>query len=212
MTPVDPDIERQRLVAYYAGLPEGELRAVAADLNSLTDTAQQALKDELARRRLAVPIPKPTTGSASPAGAIPHPRLVTVQEFVHWDEAVLAKGILNSAGLDCYLADENIVRTDWFLSNAVGGVKLWVREEDRAAAAELINQAQLKDFQVEGIGEYKQPKCPACGSLDIYYKDLGGHNFLARWFFNQYPNTEPGWRCNSCGNRWEETEPDSDSD
>jgi hypothetical protein len=54
-------------------------------------------------------------------------------------EAWLAKSVLDSAGIECFLFDENVVRIDWFLSNAIGGIKLRVREEDVAAAAALLD-------------------------------------------------------------------------
>ena len=45
-------------------------------------------------------------------------------------ERVLAKSMLDSAGIESFLGDENLVRLDWFYSNLVGGIKLMVREED----------------------------------------------------------------------------------
>jgi DNA-directed RNA polymerase subunit RPC12/RpoP len=205
VTPPDSEKERQRLLAYYASLTEGELRAIAADLFSLTDTAQQAVKDEMARRRLAVSTPEQAVASdGDPNLPWPSPP-VTIRRFVWLADADIAKSILNSSAIDSFLADENIIRLHAFWSNAVGGVKLWVKDEDREEAIAILDSEFLETFHVEGIGEYKQLKCPACGSLDIYYKDRGGHNFLARWFFNRYPNTEVDVRCSACGNRWEET-------
>jgi hypothetical protein len=49
-------------------------------------------------------------------------------------------GVLESAGIPCYLRDENAVRMDWFYSNLLGGIRLQVREEDRAAAEALLHQ------------------------------------------------------------------------
>ena len=49
-------------------------------------------------------------------------------------------GVLESAGIPCYLRDENTVRTQWLWSNLMGGIRLQVREEDRAAAEALLHQ------------------------------------------------------------------------
>ena len=56
-------------------------------------------------------------------------------------EALLAKSILDSAGIESFLGDQNIIRMDWFLSNALGGVKLRVREEDVDVATAMLKQS-----------------------------------------------------------------------
>ena len=60
--------------------------------------------------------------------------LVTIRQFRDLPEALLAKGSLESAGIACFLADENMVRLDWFISNFVGGVKLMRRRGCRERA------------------------------------------------------------------------------
>lgn len=44
--------------------------------------------------------------------------LVTLEHFRDMPEALSAKGKLESAGIDSVLADGNLVRMDWLLSNA----------------------------------------------------------------------------------------------
>jgi hypothetical protein len=63
-----------------------------------------------------------------------------IRQYLNVPEALLAKSILDSAGIQCFLGDQNIIRLDWFLSNALGGVKLLVKDEDAVAADELLNQ------------------------------------------------------------------------
>jgi hypothetical protein len=41
-----------------------------------------------------------------------------------------AMSALEASGLDCKLADDNMVRIDWFISNLLGGLKLFVRERE----------------------------------------------------------------------------------
>ena len=41
------------------------------------------------------------------------PDLVTIERFRDLPEALLAKGKLESAGIRCFLADSELVRTDW---------------------------------------------------------------------------------------------------
>jgi hypothetical protein len=64
-------------------------------------------------------------------------RMVTVASFDQAVKARLAENVLKAAGIPVAVADETIVAMDWLLSNAVGGIKVQVWEEDaeRAVAA-----------------------------------------------------------------------------
>ena len=52
------------------------------------------------------------------------PELVTLWRYRDLPEALVAKSKLDSADLWCFLADVNMVYLDWFMSNAIGGVRL----------------------------------------------------------------------------------------
>jgi hypothetical protein len=64
--------------------------------------------------------------------------LVTIRQFGDQGEALFAKGCLESAGIECFLADANITRMEWPLSR---GMRLQVMAKDAAAATELLQQA-----------------------------------------------------------------------
>lgn len=130
---IDPEKERRRLAQVYAGMGEGELEKLADEAWSLTEPARESLKAELSRRGLGIEL------RHSPADDEHSSRLVTLRQYVSAQEAWLAKSVLDSAGIRCFLFDENVVRLDWFLSNAIGGIKLRVRQEDVAAAAALLD-------------------------------------------------------------------------
>ena len=98
--------------------------------------------------------------------------LVTVRQFRDLPEALLAKGSLESAGIECFLADENLVRLDWFISNFIGGIKLNVRTADAANAQKLLDEPILEGLYVQGVGLYEQPRCPKCQSLDVNFQEL----------------------------------------
>ena len=53
----------------------------------------------------------------------------------------MAKTKLTSEGIQCYLADEHVVRMNLFYSLAVGRIRLMVRESDRAHALEALRVA-----------------------------------------------------------------------
>jgi hypothetical protein len=59
-------------------------------------------------------------------------------------EALILKGVLDSAGIECVLADENTIRMSWHWSDAIGGVKLCVREADAEEASRLLEAKETK--------------------------------------------------------------------
>lgn len=199
----DPERERQRLTELYAGMSDGELDAIASDSSSLTDVARQALELEKSHRQPGVAAV--ALESPSSASQVEWEDLVVVKQFRDLPEALLAKGSLESAGIECSLADDNMVRMDWFISNLVGGAKLCVRPEDAEAAMELLEQPFPENFDVEGVGNYEQPKCPECDSLDISYETLNKPvAYTSAWILAPIPLQRKRWKCNACGHEWKD--------
>jgi Putative prokaryotic signal transducing protein len=202
--PRDPEEERRRLAELYSSMTEGELRKIAEDPKSLAEPAIESLNKEFARRNLDVELEIPKAEQEQS-----HPEisdLVILRHFRDLPEALLAKGGLESAGIECFFDDDNIVRMDWFISNAVGGIKLLVRPEDFEAANEILEQGVPTGFDVPGVGEYEQPFCPKCNSLDITLVTRnkvavsGAAGFgLSSLIDRDY------WKCNSCGHGWDAT-------
>jgi len=144
--------------------------------------------------------------------------LVAVRQFRDLPEALLAKGSLESTGIECFLVDDNMVRMDWFISNLLGGIKLAVTPEDADAAIEVLEQTIPEDFEVEGMGNYEQPRCPRCGSLDIAHETGLDKRFALPALYAvgiPIPLSRNVWKCESCGHEWHEThsdEPPQDTD
>lgn len=67
-------------------------------------------------------------------------RLVTIATFDQAAQARMAKNVLDEAGIRVAVSDETLVAMDWLLSNAVGGIKVQVWEEDADRAVELLEQ------------------------------------------------------------------------
>ena len=112
-------------------------------------------------------------------------------------------GVLDSAGIPCYLRDENTVRTEWFWSNLIGGIRLQVNEQDRAAAERLSINPSLEQIPVDGETPYDQPSCPRCGSLDIHYQAIHERAGLASIIlFVPIPIPKRAWICEECGALW----------
>jgi len=93
-------------------------------------------------------------------------KLVTIDEFSNVYEADMAKMYIENEGMYVFLADFNIVAFDWFLSNAVGNIKLQVRTADVERAMALLAKAR----PTFGMGkpldanESDDLTCLACGT------------------------------------------------
>ena len=203
----DPEEERQRLAKLYAAMSDGELEAVAADSAELTEVARQVLTDELARRRPEeVTVSNP--GDGPERDSVELADVVSIRQFRDLHEALLAKGVLDSAEIESFLVDDNMIRMDWFWSNLVGGIKLCVKQEDAEAALDLLEQSIPENFDVEGVGPYEQPRCPKCQSLDIAFEDLNQSVAWVSAYVLGFPIAlrRERWVCHSCGAKWRPTE------
>ena len=198
--------ERLRLAKTYAAMTDVELRRLARDPEALTDAAWEALEDELDRRDLEL-LPEDVSVREEPNLR----KLVTIRQFRDLPEALLAKGSLESAGIDCFLRDENLVRLDWFISNFIGGVKLCVGAEDAPKAYAILDEPILEGIYVHGVGLYEQPRCPKCNSLDVTYQELDPAAYLSMAVNVPIPFQRNGWRCRSCGAEWEDQAESSES-
>jgi hypothetical protein len=204
MSKVNWEKERQRLTERYFAMEDGELNKIAADWDSLSDAAREVLQAEMSRRELQMPVQLTQMAQvAKRQSELPMPEIL--RRYRDLTDALVAKSILDSAGIESFLADDNLVRMDWLYSNLIGGVKLLVRPQDTGAANELLDETVPPQFDVEGVGEYQQPKCPKCGSMDVsdhvqdrYVKAAG---FIAGLPLRA---TKPGWTCKACGNHWDD--------
>ena len=201
MPDLEQSKERDRLARTYAAMTDGELQRLARNPEALTEMAWEALEDELDRRHLELP-----ADEAQAHDEIQLRKLVTIRQFRDLPEALLAKGSLESAGIECFLRDDNLVRLDWFISNFVGGIKLCVRQEDAPNARKILEEPILESLYVQGVGLYEQPRCPKCNSLDVSYRELDPAAYLTMVVRFPIPIQRKGWRCRACGAEWEDDE------
>jgi len=62
----------------------------------------------------------------------------TIATFSKPEDAHLLRMRLNAGGIEAFVQDENMVQMDWLLSNAVGGVRVQVADEDAKAARDYL--------------------------------------------------------------------------
>src|SRR5215472_14558106 len=197
-----PADESRRLESLYSAMADGELEDIAANACSLTDQARVALQAELRRRRLQPLEIADAEGAPDPEVEFQH--LVPVRKFRDLPEALLAKGSLDSAGIECALADDNMVRMDWFYSNAIGGIKLLVNGGDAAEAEQILSQPIPDHLDVTDVGDFVQPKCPKCGSLDVSFRKSQPAAYVSMALSVPLPFRERAWHCHSCNVEWED--------
>jgi transposase-like protein len=210
MTTIDPEQEHRRLTELYANMPPEELAKVFGDAASLTESAWQALAGEMKHRGLTVPAEQPGGPGIYEAEQRP---LVMIRRFRDLPAALLAKGCLESAGIESFLTDDNMVRMDWFYSNLISGIKLLVDEANVEEATTVLNEPIPDAFEVEGVGAYEQPHCPRCKSLDVNFEESDKLAYVAMFVSVPIPFYKRGWSCRSCGYQWQDpVEENADDD
>lgn len=127
-----------------------------------------------------------------------HEVLVTIATYTATADAYIAKGILESAGITCFIFDENM---NFVYSNAVGGIKLKVPSSQRFLANDILKQNnepnQEKSFK-------KDHECPRCGSREVELKksSIVISLLTSLLFLLHIPSVKKKFKCNLCGFNW----------
>ncbi len=121
--------------------------------------------------------------------------LIRLRNFNNYFLASITLTKLQDAGVECYLTDEHTATMNPILGNAIGGIKLMVREEDLEDAKML-----LKQFDEDYL---KSVKCPRCGRSEItLVSKPGATNFftaILTWLFSSYAVApESIYKCGHC--------------
>jgi hypothetical protein len=184
-------------------MSETELMGLARAYDDLVDEARAALRAEFARRGLEPPLieeEEPITDDVTGP--------VTVARFRDIPEALVARAVLEGAGIRCFLRDENTVRLRG-LSRAAGA-QLQVAAKDEAEAREVLSQPAPQQFATDSGEEFVQPVCPKCGSTDVMANDHE-RKVLAGSIPVSIPLPDRGasgaeWRCLQCDAMWVDDE------
>jgi hypothetical protein len=215
----------------YRELTDDQLLKIAASGDDLTTEAEAAFVAEIERRgfrdhamelrRVAIearkkkqPLPEPGFDPAllrmhaDEIAAAPdldpdkNLDLTVVSRFRDLVPAQLALGALRSAGIDVSLCDENMLRMDWLLSNAIGGLRLVVPRADVEAATAIL-EAPTPATLDAGTGEtFEHPACPNCGSTETFFEELDQKWSRGSLYFVPLPIVRDDWHCADCGHFW----------
>ena len=75
--------------------------------------------------------------------------VTTIARFMRLEEALVARGVLESAGIECFLADENMMHIAGPHGLVLGGVRLQVTDSDAQAAGELLRTHVPREGETE---------------------------------------------------------------
>ncbi len=120
--------------------------------------------------------------------------MTTVATFSTPAEAHVALTRLEGSGLHAVIRDEFTVTFNWLLSNAIGGVKIDVPDEEAAAAREILALPP----QEEGM-----LRCPHCGSSDTKVRELSAFGAICLVLKLPYPIRHVAVDCRTCGKEFE---------
>ncbi len=147
-------------------------------------------------------------------------QLVILKTFMYPSEAYPLMSKLESEGINCFLDGENTITVHPFLSNAIGGVKLKIRESDTDAALMIIRESEEKFLEIQRNEEVPVPEkfregyvkvdtfCPECNSTMVFRKKMPGYKiflaiilapiyvpllFISKWHF-----------CANCNYEWKQ--------
>ena len=130
--------------------------------------------------------------------------LVTLRRYRDLSEAIVARAVVESAGIFCFLKDENLVRLDWQISNLLGGIRLQVGAADVEAAEAVLSQPVPDSIDIPDQPDFEQPRCPRCNSTDIAWERQGRKAALVSLYLFSLPapRGSESWRCSNCGLHW----------
>ncbi len=116
---------------------------------------------------------------------------VLLDAFEFSTEAQIVKTRLNAEGIDTILKDEKTIDSDPLISQALGGVKLYVHKEYTLKAIAIYDT--IRTYEVDSNGNAIH--CVNCASTKILIAPLARKNI----FYMLFPFFESTrYICNSC--------------
>jgi DNA-directed RNA polymerase subunit RPC12/RpoP len=143
---------------------------------------------------------------------------VTIAIFTYPHQAALLSSKLEAEGIECYTKDGNTISANPFYSNAIGGVKIQVRENDVEVANKIVKdyytqinseeegepipEEEYKAAPIEEASSATEIKCPVCGSEDVHRDNTPSRISLVSVILLGLPLLFPAkkkYHCFNCG-------------
>jgi hypothetical protein len=180
----DTQVEKKGWEQLCAELTDEALLSLSAELSQLSPSAQAAVTSEVTHRQ-----PKPLRQPLDPED------FVSLLRFTDLQDQALTKGVLESAGITCFEFGYTIRNSRLILQ---------VQRKDVPAACEVLSQPIPESFDVEGVGNFQQPRCPACGSLDVSFEGWQSMRDT-RGITEPVEAHQDAWKCQACSHVWPAT-------
>lgn len=97
-------------------------------------------------------------------------KYITVYTCTYPSEIAVVKGRFQAEDIECYVQDELTIEANPLYSNALGGVKLQVKESDYDKAIAILNEdviVQEETTSESSIDVSGKITCPNCGSFEV---------------------------------------------
>lgn len=123
-----------------------------------------------------------------------------IGRFQYSSEATIYKGKIESEGIEVYMRDTATVDANPLYSNAIGGVKLYVKNEDAEKAIQILSH--ISEFSLDDNNQLI--KCPNCSAEQIQMmtsiKDIKSLlAFIFSALISIYPfHTKHKYKCQNC--------------
>jgi hypothetical protein len=122
-------------------------------------------------------------------------------------EAHIVRGRFEAEGIPAFVNHENHIWANWFLSNALGGVKLHVNSTDGAIARliwQKISDGCFEKDLEEYAGPFDKPICPRCGSEFVKEWRWGEYiTLFVLWLYAiPLPYKQGQLKCKHCAHKW----------
>ena len=130
----------------------------------------------------------------------------TVASFREPYQAYIAKGRLETEDIPACVLDEHLIQIDWMYSQAIGGVKVQVPEEDFDRARAILKAEyaeELSSVEEAQLEPAPGDLCPRCRSDSIsppryaLWSLIPSLVLLLPVFFRRKK-----WVCKNCGAQW----------
>ncbi|NDV64106.1 DUF2007 domain-containing protein [Bacteroides sp. 224] len=137
---------------------------------------------------------------------------ITIITFIYPHEAHIAKGVLESEGIDVFIKDEMTAQVNNFYSTAIGGVKLLVNEEQRERALQILEEAgyiktpedSAEPESKEFFGVKYSHTCPYCNSQNVMKERQPSYTMILSilFFMIPIPFLRRRYHCFDCDQNW----------
>ena len=135
-------------------------------------------------------------------------KLITITSYSEPIEAYIVKGRLEAEGIPAFIANEHHISLSWYLSHALGGVKIQVHIKDKNKAEEILSSLKSGEYEEELKNEIKNIEnnnCPNCGSAS-YVSKFSLPLLLLVWLSLGlaviFPIRRSNHKCKKCGSKW----------